>query len=133
MEEKDNIVHLFGEIKKPSLEYMTLYHQLLTASVRVSRIDPDSPAADTLLQDFLRKFPDYRRNPYLKTMSPRHRLLLSQIQVQLVTLYGRFGSAPEKGRLVLLSELILAASQHPEVAPEDLIAFIRGGAGPCTP
>lgn len=61
---------------RPELEYMTLYHQLLTASVRVSRIDPDSPAADTLLQDFLRKFPDYRRNPYLKTMSPRHRLLL---------------------------------------------------------
>ena len=63
----------------------------------------------------------------------RHKLLLSQIEDQLTALYGRFGPAPEKGRLILLSELILAASQHPEVAPRDLISFIRGGAGPCTP
>ena len=60
----------------------------------------------------------------------RHRLLLSQIQGQLTALYGRFGAVPEAGRLVLLSELILAASQHPEVAPADLVSFIRGGMGP---
>ena len=62
----------------------------------------------------------------------RHRLLLSQIEGQLVTLYGRFGPVPGQGRLVLLSELILAASQHPEVGPEDLVSCIRGDAGPCT-
>ena len=62
----------------------------------------------------------------------RHKLLLSQIEEQLSALYGRFGQTPEKGRLVLLAELILAASQHPEVGREDLISFIRGGAGPCT-
>ena len=60
----------------------------------------------------------------------RHKLLLSQIEAQLTALYGRFGPVPEKGRRVLLSELILAASQHPEVGPEDLISFIRGGACP---
>ncbi len=60
----------------------------------------------------------------------RHRLLLSQIEGQLSTLYARFGPAPEKGRLILLSELILAASQHAEVKAEDLISFIRGGMGP---
>ena len=61
----------------------------------------------------------------------RHQLLLNQIQGQLSALYARFGAPPDPGRLLLLSELLLAASQHPEVGPEDLIAFVRGGAGPC--
>ena len=61
----------------------------------------------------------------------RHKLLLSQIEGQLSALYARFGSVPEKGRLILLSELILSASQHPEVGAEDLVSFIRGGVGPC--
>ena len=61
----------------------------------------------------------------------RHKLLLSQIEGQLTALFARFGAAPEEGRLILLSELILAASQHPEVGPEDLVSFIRGGVGPC--
>ena len=63
----------------------------------------------------------------------RHKLLLSQIEDQLTALFGRFGPAPEKGRRVLLAELILAASQHEEVAADDLISFIRGGMGPCVP
>lgn len=62
----------------------------------------------------------------------RHRQLLSQIEAQLSALYARFGPVPEKGQRILLSELILAASQHPEVGPEDLVSFIRGGVGPCT-
>ena len=61
----------------------------------------------------------------------RHRLLLSQIEGQLSALYGRFGPVPEKGQLILLSELILSASQHPEVEAADLISFVRGGVGPC--
>ena len=63
----------------------------------------------------------------------RHKLLLSQIEGQLAALYGRFGPVPEEARRILLSELILAASQHPEVGADDLISFIRGGAGPCDP
>ena len=63
----------------------------------------------------------------------RHKLLLSQIEEQLTALYGRFGPVPEEGRRVLLAELILAASQHPEVGATDLISFICGGAGPCDP
>ena len=62
----------------------------------------------------------------------RHRLLLSQIEAQLSALYGRFGPVPSTGRLVLLSELILAASQHSEVGPNDLLSFIRGDMGPCS-
>ena len=61
----------------------------------------------------------------------RHRLLLSQIQGQLTALFARFGPPPEPGRLILMSELIIAASQHPEVTAADLISFIRGGVGPC--
>ncbi len=60
----------------------------------------------------------------------RHRLLLSQIEEQLSALYGRFGPVPAQSRLVLLAELILAASQHPEIGPDELISFIRGGMGP---
>ena len=61
----------------------------------------------------------------------RHKLLLSQIEDRLTALYARFGSVPDEGRRILLSELIIAASQHPEVAPQDLFSFIREGAGPC--
>ena len=61
----------------------------------------------------------------------RHKLLLSQIEDQLAALYARFGPVPDEGRRILLAELILAASQHPEVEAADLISFIRRGAGPC--
>ena len=61
----------------------------------------------------------------------RHKLLVSQIEGQLAALCGRFGPLPDRGRLVLLSELILAASQHEEVRAEDLISFVRGGVLPC--
>lgn len=62
----------------------------------------------------------------------RHRMLLIQIEEQLIALYSRFGPKPVQGKLILLSELILAASQHAEVSEDDLVSFIRGGMGPCT-
>ena len=40
------------------------------------------------------------------------------------------GEAPGPGQRILLSELILAASQHPEVAEADFLSFIRRGMGP---
>ena len=61
----------------------------------------------------------------------RHQLLLSQIEGQLSALFGRFGLVPDRGQRILLSELILSASQHPEVGAEDLISFIRGGVSLC--
>ena len=63
----------------------------------------------------------------------RHRQLLSQIEDLLSALFARFGEIPDRGRRILLSELILAAGQHPEVGRSDLLSFIRGGVGPCTP
>lgn len=62
----------------------------------------------------------------------RHKLLLSQIEGQLTALFVRFGPVPDRGRLALLSELVIAASQHPEVGAADLVSFIRGGVGPGT-
>ena len=63
----------------------------------------------------------------------RHKMLLSQIEGQLSALYARFGPVPDQKRRILLSELIIAASQHPEVEAADLISFIRGGEGPGDP
>jgi hypothetical protein len=60
----------------------------------------------------------------------RHKLLLSQIEGQLSALFDRFELVLPSGQRTLLSELIIAASQHPEVGAEDLISFIRGGMGP---
>ena len=60
----------------------------------------------------------------------RHKLLLSQIEGQLTALFDRFELVLPSGQRTLLSELIIAASQHPEVGAEDLISFIRRGMGP---
>ena len=61
------------------LEYMCLYHELLTTSTRVNGIDPFSPVQDTLLDDFLRRFPGFRDNPYYKSMHPKYRFLIHLI------------------------------------------------------
>jgi len=60
----------------------------------------------------------------------RHKLLLSQIEGQLSALFGRFGLCPGSGQRTLLSELIIAASQHPEVGPADLLSCIPGDLTP---
>ena len=56
------------------LEYLALYHVLTAASVRVLRVDPRSP----LLMEFAgwmkRNFPNYGKNPYLKTMPKTKKL-----------------------------------------------------------
>ena len=60
----------------------------------------------------------------------RHKLLLSQIEGQLTALFDRFELVLPSGQRTLLSELIIAASQHPEVAEADFLSFIRRGMGP---
>lgn len=60
----------------PALEAMSVFHQLLTATVRVNSIDPRSPLQRELLEDLDRKFPRWRDNPRLKRFPARHRLLL---------------------------------------------------------
>lgn len=65
---------------RAQLEYMSLYHQLITSTTRVNLLDRNSPVQDRLLADFTAKFPNYRRNPYVRSMSPKLRLLLFLIE-----------------------------------------------------
>lgn len=60
---------------REELEYLAFYNQFLTASVRVCLIDPRHPAVQTLREDFIRKYPAYKNNRYIKQMPLKHRLL----------------------------------------------------------
>ena len=58
---------------------MAVYHQLLTASTRVNGIDWKTDVQEALLQDFLKKFPHFYENPYVKAESKKYRFLLHLI------------------------------------------------------
>jgi len=60
---------------KDQLEYVAFYNQFLTSSTRVNLADRTSPVQDELMEDFLRKFPDFQQNPYVRTMGLQHKLL----------------------------------------------------------
>lgn len=60
---------------KEVLEYLAFHCQFLTSSVRANLADWKSPVQEELMRDFLQKFPNYRENPYVKNMSPQHKLL----------------------------------------------------------
>lgn len=51
------------------------HNAFLTSSVRVNAIDPGSEVQEKLLQWFVTRFPDWRREPYLRTLAPKYRLL----------------------------------------------------------
>lgn len=57
------------------LEYLAFHCVFLTSSVRANLADWKSPVQEELMQDFLQKFPDYRENPYVQSMSRQHKLL----------------------------------------------------------
>ena len=57
------------------LEYLAFRCVFLTSSVRANLADWKSPVQEELMRDFLQKFPDYRKNPYVKAMSFQHKLL----------------------------------------------------------
>ncbi len=59
--------------------YLAVFHELLTSQTRVNLIDPRSPVQDALLEDFLRRFPDYEKNPYVRSMPAKHKLLVGLI------------------------------------------------------
>ena len=67
------------ESRRAELEYLGLFHQYLTSCVRVAQLDPRSPVLPRLAEDFERKFPRFRENPYLPGMPLKHRLLLRLI------------------------------------------------------
>lgn len=57
------------------LEYLAFYNQFLTAVVRICLAEPANPVADKLRSDFLGKYPDFLKNPYVREMPFKYRLL----------------------------------------------------------
>ena len=57
------------------LEYMAFYHEYLTSVTRVNLLDPASEVQEQLRDDFIRRFPDYRKNPYFRRAPKKYRLL----------------------------------------------------------
>ena len=55
---------------------LTIQHVLLAASVRVARIDPKSEILDELARFTAERFPDWKKNPYSKTLPRLKRLAL---------------------------------------------------------
>ena len=64
----------FNELKN-ELDFLTFHAQFLTSSVRANLADPNSPVQELLLTDFLKKCPDFRKNPYVRQIPPKYRLL----------------------------------------------------------
>ena len=59
----------------PELEYKFFYEEYLSALVRVSLGDPKSPVQAELRDDYLKRFPGYRNNPYYRAAPIRYHLL----------------------------------------------------------
>ena len=57
------------------LEYLAFYNQFLSAVVRICLAEPGNPVADKLRSDFLVKYPDFLKNPYMREMPFKYRLL----------------------------------------------------------
>lgn len=57
------------------LEYAAFYNQVLTSCTRVNLADMKSDVQDTLYTDFIRKFPNYTENRYVRGMSRKYKLL----------------------------------------------------------
>lgn len=66
---------LFDEYRQ-ELEYLTLFHLYLTASVRVARADPRHPLLKEFADYFKGRFPDCRKNPYLARLGRTKKLAL---------------------------------------------------------
>ena len=64
-----------SETYRAQLDYVAFYNMFLTASVRVCQADASSPVLPQLRDAFLQRFPDYAQNPYIRSMSKKHRLL----------------------------------------------------------
>ena len=60
---------------RDQLEYVTFYNVFLTASMRVCAADPKSPVLDKLREALLTRFPDFAKNPFVRAMPAKHKLL----------------------------------------------------------
>ncbi len=62
------------------LEYMALYHQVITSTTRVNLIDRKSDIQLELYENYIEKFPNYRNNPYVRSMPKKLKLLMFYIE-----------------------------------------------------
>ena len=60
---------------RAELEFVAFHHAFLSSATRVNVIDAKSPVQDILLDDYLRKHPDYRSYPFFSRLSFNHRLV----------------------------------------------------------
>ncbi len=67
------------EARLPELTYKFWYEELLASVTRVSRIDPKSEVQALLRDDYVSRFPDWRKNPYVRSAPVRLRLLADLI------------------------------------------------------
>jgi len=79
------------------LEYLALCHQLLAACDRVAQLDAKNPLLPRLVADYTEKFPHFSKNPYYRSMSAKHKLLIA------LSLHGHFRAV---GALMALNERI---------------------------
>lgn len=68
---------------KTQLEYSAFYNQVLTSITRVNLADWRSEIQDKLLDDFIKKFPEYLSNPYLEKMPSKYKLIHLLIRKRL--------------------------------------------------
>lgn len=54
-----------------------------------------------------------------------HTLLLSQIESLLNRLFTKFGKTPDSAQLTLTAELLITASQHPELKEEEIMRVLQ--------
>ena len=60
---------------RDQLCYKFFYEEFLAAVCRANLIDPESPVQAALRDDFIRNFPDYRENPYVRKAPKKYQLL----------------------------------------------------------
>ena len=63
----------------PELTYKFWYEELLASVTRVNRIDPHSAIQGQLRDDYLRRYPAFRKSPYVRHAPLRLRLLTDAI------------------------------------------------------
>jgi len=57
------------------LEFSAFHHEVITSIARVNLADRKSNVQDKLFEDYKSKFPDYLKNPYVKKMSVKYKLI----------------------------------------------------------
>lgn len=68
----------------------------ITTSLRLIRIDPGSPLIRDLRAYMQRRFPRYRRNPYLRRLSAQYRLTFRLLEWRLIPLIGWLTTIKDK-------------------------------------